>query len=194
MGASRDGPGLRTVARVRLPRQYCRVRDDCPDRKRRRRNEPHAPLSARAVNLAVRTVGLTETPNAGDYHRNAGADHVLSPEPILGEQPVSKAVDAFDPGPIDVDRRGIRYRGEQRGRAGGSCHRRCLGPGERPAPTPIGRAIRRQTRSRIRSWGHSTTPWGCLPSGAISAQATAEPLDPAVIGGRYSCPAALSGC
>lgn len=40
-----------------------------------------------------------------------------------------------------LDRRGIRYRGEQRGRAGGSCHRRCLGPGERPAPTPIGRAI-----------------------------------------------------
>jgi len=59
-------------------------------------------LSAREVNPDVRTVSLTEDPNTADYHRYAGADHVLSPKQILGEQLAGKAVGAFDPEAIDA--------------------------------------------------------------------------------------------
>jgi Trk K+ transport system NAD-binding subunit len=59
-------------------------------------------LSARAVNPDVRMVSLTENPNAGNYHRYAGADHVLSPKQILGEQLADKAVGTFDPAAIEA--------------------------------------------------------------------------------------------
>ena len=63
---------------------------------------PSVLLSAREVNPDVRTVSLTEDPNAADYHRYAGADHVLSPKQILGEQLADKAVGTFDPEAIEA--------------------------------------------------------------------------------------------
>ena len=63
---------------------------------------PSVLLSAREVNPDVRTVSLTEDPNTADYHRYAGADHVLSPKRILGEQLAGKAVGTFDPEAIEA--------------------------------------------------------------------------------------------
>ncbi|MFC7256216.1 potassium channel family protein [Haloplanus litoreus] len=63
---------------------------------------PSVLLSARAVNPDVRTVSLTEDPNTADYHRYAGADDVLSPKQILGEQLAGKAVGSFDPEAIEA--------------------------------------------------------------------------------------------
>lgn len=63
---------------------------------------PSVLLSAREVNPEVRTVSLTEDPNTADYHRYAGADHVLSPKQILGEQLAAKAAGTFDPEAIDA--------------------------------------------------------------------------------------------
>jgi Trk K+ transport system NAD-binding subunit len=63
---------------------------------------PSVLLSAREVNPDVRTVSLTEDPNTADYHRYAGADHVLSPKQILGEQLAGKAVGTFDPEAIEA--------------------------------------------------------------------------------------------
>jgi len=63
---------------------------------------PSVLLSARAVNPAVRTISLTEDPDTADYHRYAGADHVLSPKQILGEQLAGKALGTFDPEAIDA--------------------------------------------------------------------------------------------
>lgn len=42
-------------------------------------------------------ISLTEDSTTADYHRYAGADHVLSPRRILGEQLAGKAVGTFDP-------------------------------------------------------------------------------------------------
>ncbi|WP_436927779.1 potassium channel family protein [Halosimplex amylolyticum] len=58
---------------------------------------PSVLLSARAVSPDVRTVSLADDPDTADYHRYAGADHVLSPKQILGEQLAAKAVGTFDP-------------------------------------------------------------------------------------------------
>ncbi|WP_459193302.1 potassium channel family protein [Halosimplex sp. J119] len=63
---------------------------------------PSVLLSARAVSPDVRTVSLAEDPDAADYHRYAGADHVLSPKQILGEQLAAKAVGTFDPEAIEA--------------------------------------------------------------------------------------------
>lgn len=63
---------------------------------------PSILLSAREVNPDVRTVSLTENPNTADYHRYAGANHVLSPKQILGEQLAGKAVGTFDPEAIEA--------------------------------------------------------------------------------------------
>ena len=63
---------------------------------------PSVLLSAREVNPDVRTVSLTEDPNTADYHRFAGADHVLSPKRILGEQLADKAIGTFDPEAIEA--------------------------------------------------------------------------------------------
>ncbi|WP_123535871.1 potassium channel family protein [Halosimplex salinum] len=63
---------------------------------------PSVLLSARAVNPDVRTVSLADDPDAADYHRYAGADHVLSPKQILGEQLAAKAVGTFDPEAIEA--------------------------------------------------------------------------------------------
>jgi Trk K+ transport system NAD-binding subunit len=63
---------------------------------------PSVLLSAREVNPDVRTVSLTEDPAIADYHRYAGADHVLSPQRILGERLADKAIGAVDPAAIDA--------------------------------------------------------------------------------------------
>lgn len=63
---------------------------------------PSVLLSAREVNPDIRAVSLTEDPETADYHRYAGADHVLSPKQILGDQLASKAVGTFDPAAIDA--------------------------------------------------------------------------------------------
>jgi Trk K+ transport system NAD-binding subunit len=63
-------------------------------------------LSAREINPDVRTISLTEDPTTADYHRYAGADHVLTPRRILGEQLANKAVGTFDPsaiGAVEID-------------------------------------------------------------------------------------------
>ncbi|WP_146417807.1 potassium channel family protein [Haloarcula hispanica] len=62
---------------------------------------PSVLLSAREVDSEVRTVSLTEDPTTADYHRFAGADHVLSPKRILGEQLAGKAIGTFDPEAIE---------------------------------------------------------------------------------------------
>jgi Trk K+ transport system NAD-binding subunit len=59
-------------------------------------------LSAREVNPDVRTISLTENPTTADYHRYAGADHVLTPRRILGEQLAGMAVGTFDPEAVDA--------------------------------------------------------------------------------------------
>ncbi|MFD1599952.1 potassium channel family protein [Halobellus rarus] len=58
---------------------------------------PSVLLSALEANPDVRTISLTEDPTTADYHRYAGADHVLSPRRIMGGQLASKAVGTFDP-------------------------------------------------------------------------------------------------
>lgn len=63
---------------------------------------PSVLLSAREVAPDVRTVSLTEDPRTADYHRYAGADHVLSPKQILGEQLAGKAVGTFNPEAIEA--------------------------------------------------------------------------------------------
>lgn len=63
---------------------------------------PSVLLSAREANPGVRTVSLSDDPRAAAYHRFAGADHVLSPKQILGEQLADKAVGTFDPEAIDA--------------------------------------------------------------------------------------------
>ena len=57
---------------------------------------PSVLLSAREVNPDVQTVSLTEDPTVADYHRYAGADHVLSPKQLLGDHLAAKAVGTFD--------------------------------------------------------------------------------------------------
>lgn len=59
-------------------------------------------LSARKVDPSIRTVSLSENPNTADYHRYAGADHVLSPRRILGEQLAGKAIGSFEPAAIEA--------------------------------------------------------------------------------------------
>ncbi|EMA70767.1 trk active potasium channel [Halorubrum aidingense JCM 13560] len=59
-------------------------------------------LSAREVNPDVRTISLTEDPTTADYHRYAGANHVLTPRRILGEQLAGMAVGTFDPEAVDA--------------------------------------------------------------------------------------------
>ena len=63
---------------------------------------PSVLLSAQNVNPDVRTVSLTTDPKTADYHRYAGADHVLSPKQILGEQLADKAVGTFDPEAVEA--------------------------------------------------------------------------------------------
>lgn len=63
---------------------------------------PSVLLSAREVDPDVLTVSLTEDPTTADYHRYAGADHVLSPKRILGEQLAGKALGTFDPEAIEA--------------------------------------------------------------------------------------------
>lgn len=63
---------------------------------------PSVLLSAREVNPDLLTVSLTENPTTADYHRYAGADHVLSPKRILGEQLAGKALGTFDPEAIEA--------------------------------------------------------------------------------------------
>jgi len=57
---------------------------------------PSVLLAARAVDPEVQTVSLAEDPKTADYHRYAGADHVLSPKQLLGEHLAAKAVGTFD--------------------------------------------------------------------------------------------------
>ncbi len=57
---------------------------------------PSVLLSAGAVNPDVRTVSLATDPKAADYHRYAGADHVLSPKRLLGDHLAAKAAGTFD--------------------------------------------------------------------------------------------------
>lgn len=63
---------------------------------------PSVLLSARGVAPDVRTISLTDDPNSADYHRYAGADHVLSPKQILGEQLADKALGTFDPEAVEA--------------------------------------------------------------------------------------------
>jgi Trk K+ transport system NAD-binding subunit len=63
---------------------------------------PSVLLSAREANPEVRTVSLSEDPGTADYHRYAGADHVLSPKQILGEGLAAKATGTFDPEAIEA--------------------------------------------------------------------------------------------
>jgi len=57
---------------------------------------PSVLLSAQEVNPDVQMVSLTEDPEIADYHRYAGADHVLSPKQLLGDQLAAKAIGTFD--------------------------------------------------------------------------------------------------
>lgn len=57
---------------------------------------PSLLLSAREINPDVQTVSLVEDPKIADYHRYAGADHVLSPKQLLGGHLAAKAVGTFD--------------------------------------------------------------------------------------------------
>lgn len=63
---------------------------------------PSVLLSAREINPDLRTVSLAEDPDTADYHRYAGADHVLSPKRIMGDQLAGKAVGAFDPAAVQA--------------------------------------------------------------------------------------------
>ncbi|WP_245903061.1 potassium channel family protein [Salinigranum rubrum] len=57
---------------------------------------PSVLLSARQINSDVHMVSLAEDPNIADYHRYAGADHVLSPKQLLGDHLAAKAIGTFD--------------------------------------------------------------------------------------------------
>jgi Trk K+ transport system NAD-binding subunit len=58
-------------------------------------------LAAREVAEDVRIISVVEDPDRTSYHRLAGADHVLSPRPLLGESLVSKVTTSVTADSID---------------------------------------------------------------------------------------------
>jgi Trk K+ transport system NAD-binding subunit len=58
-------------------------------------------LTAREVAEDVPVISVVEDPDRTSYHRLAGADHVLSPRPLLGESLVSKVTTSVTADPTD---------------------------------------------------------------------------------------------